>query len=395
MLTRDYESGFESVENVALATSNDPESQHAAVGMLLRELASGVIVRGEIDNVAFADRCQSAFEATGMIETQGQDRLQRLICDALDAPIDLSDRGFRADARTSVVEPSTQTMVTAQPLDDFLRHVFPLREKMLSPWLRTAGLAMIYGPRGVGKTMLAHRVGLAVASGGSLFKWVAPKSYNVLLIDGEMPREDLQARLKKAAGEQALKTFDHFWIAAADLTENGLPDLADPKVQPFYDSVIADADLIVIDNLSTLCRSIKENDADSWLPIQTWALAQRRKGKSVIFVHHAGKGGAQRGTSRKEDVLDTVIALRRPPDYRAEQGARFEVIFEKARGFFGPDAASFEATYVNGQWITGDIRSGDDMLRKLQESGMSIRDISERTGVSRSTVARRLKGGVS
>ena len=55
---------------------------------------------------------------------------------------------------------------------------------------------------------------------------------------------------------------------------------------------------------------MKENDADSWVPVQAWALAQRRAGRSVLFVHHAGKSGLQRGTSRKEDVLDTVIALR-------------------------------------------------------------------------------------
>ena len=39
-------------------------------------------------------------------------------------------------------------------------------------------------------------------------------------------------------------------------------------------------------------------------------------------MHHAGKGGAQRGTSRREDVLDTVIALRQPQDYQSGEGAR-------------------------------------------------------------------------
>jgi len=71
---------------------------------------------------------------------------------------------------------------------------------------------------------------------------------------------------------------------------------------------------------------------------KAWALAMGRAGKSVLFVHHSGKGGGQRGTSRKEDVLDTVIALRRPTDYAPEQGARFEIHFEKARGLFGDDA---------------------------------------------------------
>src|ERR1700704_5475076 len=81
----------------------------------------------------------------------------------------------------------------------------------------------------------------------------------------------------------------------------------------------------------------------SWLPVQSWALRHRRLGRAVAMLHHAGKGGGQRGTSRREDVLDTVVSLRRPSDYSPDQGARFEVHFEKARGFHGQAAQPFEA----------------------------------------------------
>ena len=60
-------------------------------------------------------------------------------------------------------------------------------------------------------------------------------------------------------------------------------------------------------------------------------------------MHHAGKSGKQRRTSRKEDILNSVIALKRPPDYQASQGARFEVYYEKARDFCGADTDPLEA----------------------------------------------------
>ena len=103
----------------------------------------------------------------------------------------------------------------------------------------------------------------------------------------------------------------------------------------------------------------------------------------MLFIHHAGKSGTQRGTSRKEDVLDTVIGLRRPPDYSADQGCRFELHFEKSRGFHGCDAEPFEARLIGSQWAISDIRSGDDteMLRALRKQGLSIRDIADRTGL--------------
>jgi hypothetical protein len=63
------------------------------------------------------------------------------------------------------------------------------------------------------------------------------------------------------------------------------------------------------------------------------------------MIHHAGTNGRQRGTSRREDALDTVVALRRPEDYAPEQGARFEIHFEKIRNRVeGVGAVSFEAS---------------------------------------------------
>jgi hypothetical protein len=44
--------------------------------------------------------------------------------------------------------------------------------------------------------------------------------------------------------------------------------------------------------------------------------------------HHAGTNGRQRGASRREDALDTVIALRRPEDYSPEQGADSKFILK-------------------------------------------------------------------
>ena len=100
--------------------------------------------------------------------------------------------------------------------------------------------------------------------------------------------------------------------------------------------------LLVPDNLSSLVRAVKENAGEGWLPVQDWAPDLRRRGISVLFVHHAGKGGAQRGTSRREDLLDSVVTLKHPTDYLASEGLRCIVDYEKSRGFYGEDARSFE-----------------------------------------------------
>ena len=253
--------------------------------------------------------------------------------------------------------------VTAINFDDFLSKNLPPRETLLAPWLPLQGLAMIHAPRGIGKTHLALGTAWAVASGGGFLRWTTPAgARRVLLLDGEMPGVLLQERLARVAGvsERTPIMPEYLRIAAADLVRDGLPDLSDPASQQFYADIIADADLVIVDNLSTLCRGLKENEADSWTPVQNWGLSLRRAGKSVLFIHHGGKSGQQRGTSRKEDVLDTVIGLRKPPDYQADQGARFEIHFEKSRGFYGPEAEPFEVRLIGDQWQESEIKSGDD-----------------------------------
>jgi AAA domain len=229
--------------------------------------------------------------------------------------------------------------VKAMNIAEFLACEFPPRENMLAPWLGVSSLALMYAWRGTGKTLVAHSVAWAVATGGSFLNWTAPQPKRVLLIDGEMRAVDIQERFSNIRSVSELEPDPEFLrIVAADTHRDGLPNLGDRQSQGFYADVIGDSDLVIADNLSTPCPSIKENDADSWVPVQEWQLEQRRANKSVLLIHHSGKAGGQRGSSRKEDAQDTVIALRRPPDYSADQGARFEIHFEKTRGFYGEDA---------------------------------------------------------
>ena len=93
-------------------------------------------------------------------------------------------------------------------------------------------------------------------------------------------------------------------------------------------------ELVVIDNLASLV-GFNSGDYDRWSDLQTFLIKQRRFGRAMLLVHHANKKGEQRGTNRREDVLDLVMALRRPVDYDPRQGARFEIHFEKARGLYG------------------------------------------------------------
>jgi putative DNA primase/helicase len=281
-------------------------------------------------------------------------------------------------------------------LESFLSLSIKPREMIVDPIIPEKGLAMLYAARGTGKTLVALGIGFAVATGTRFLKWSAPKPRRVLLIDGEMPAAALQERLMALIASAPNTELDpeNLKILSADLIEvGGIGNLASPNVQDELEQWLDGIDLLILDNLSSLTAVIRDNDAESWGPIQEWLLKLRRRGISVLIVHHAGKGGQQRGTSRREDVLDTSISLRRPADYSPTEGARFEVHLEKARGVHGDAAKPFEAKLeTQGDGAVWTIRELDDANRArvqaLLDDGLSVRDIADETGIPRSTVHR-------
>jgi putative DNA primase/helicase len=128
--------------------------------------------------------------------------------------------------------------------------------------------------------------------------------------------------------------------------------------------------------------------------MQNWLLKLRRRGIAVLLVHHAGTNGRQRGTSRREDALDTVIALRRPEDYSPEQGARFEIHFEKLRNRVdGAAAAPFEARVENVDdgicWSSCNLKP--PLLMQAAElfgEGMTVREVASALRISKSEAGR-------
>ena len=287
----------------------------------------------------------------------------------------------------------------AYSIADFLSIKLPPRINLLSPWMPAQGLAMVYAPRGIGKTFFGLNVAYAVASGGSFLCWKAEAPMRVMYIDGEMPAVTMQERLAAIVNShEAEAEADALLIVTPDMQDGEpMPDLSTIEGQAAIAPLLEGVRLIVVDNISTLCRTGTENESDSWDVVQMWALKQRSAGRSVLFVHHAGKTGAQRGTSKREDVLDTVIALRRPGDYTPGQGAAFEVHFEKARGFSGDDAepmlcALDEDEHGRAAWTWRKLELATfDKVVSLANEGLTPIEIAEQLDIHKSNVSRHLK----
>jgi KaiC/GvpD/RAD55 family RecA-like ATPase len=288
---------------------------------------------------------------------------------------------------------STVLPFKAHTFGDFLAHMFPPVELLLNPWLPRRGIAMIFGRAGVGKTILAQTTAYALATGGSFLGWRAPTPSRVLYVDGEMDPAELVQRF--AAIHSANRT-----VGVANPTENlaimthadangdlGIPDLADPasNTRDRIEETLGDRDILFLDNISALCRTGVENDAESWALMNDWLIGMRRRGKTTVLVHHAGKSGKQRGTSKREDPLNTILVLE-----DGKEGEGLNIRFIKNRGFVRPDPVPVQISWHHGQLALLRDQAGEDKiaeLRRLLEEGFTQVEVAEKLGVSQSYVS--------
>lgn len=288
----------------------------------------------------------------------------------------------------------------ARKFGDFLAHHYPPVEHVMEPWLPVRGLAMVAGYRGIGKTFVAMSTAYAIATGGALLGFPAPKPRRVLYVDGEMDPAELQDRYaaihatakRDGNGDPSLAARNLVILTHAD-QELGIPDLADPdgRGRELIEARLADADVLVLDNLSCLCRTGIENDAESWAVMQEWLLSLRRKGKTVLIVHHTGKPNrdgqvSQRGTSKREDILNTSILLKPSPSGRTGE---FLFEFTKARGFAAPEPFTVRLLLEDGYCALSLSRADlAGQVAALLAQGVLQKDIASLVRKSEATVSR-------
>jgi len=182
----------------------------------------------------------------------------------------------------------------------------PPRPRILGEWLREGDLGFVYAARGVGKSWLAMLMAHAIAEGESLGEWTAGEgTRRVLYLDAEMNLPDTRER-SMAIGMKSV-----VWIQNEIVFKNlgcGL-NVADPLHQAALERVLVNGDVFLIDNLSTSALGMEENSNDDWELVRDWLLRLRQKRVTVVIVHHAGRNGAMRGASRREDMAHWVIKL--------------------------------------------------------------------------------------
>lgn len=231
--------------------------------------------------------------------------------------------------KTPTLEDAIFSFSSADSLD------IPERKNIIDPWLKEASMTLISGPRGIGKSMLDLGLLKAVSEGTSFGPWKVENPVACLYVDGEMTVSDLKERITYFSNDLREKAPLFFY---SDHRANlmGLPraNLLNPEWRCHMKKILTEwgIKLWVLDNLASLAPGIDENKKQDYDPINQFLLELRFAGIASILMHHTGKNPEeQRGTSAREDNVDTSILLKFPSGYVKEEGCKFIMNFKKAR----------------------------------------------------------------
>ena len=151
---------------------------------------------------------------------------------------------------------------------------------------------------------------------------------------------------------------------------------------------------LILDNLSTLASGVRENEADSWEQVNHWLLDLRRRKIAVVIVHHAGRSGEMRGTSKREDNVFWIIALDDAKQSADDKrGARFISRFTKPSRNTQEEIPAYEwhiVTETSGEMSISHKRAESlQVFRKLIEDGVTeATQLAEEMKVSKGTISK-------
>jgi len=243
-----------------------------------------------------------------------------------------------------VPAPAKENHLKAPTLQQLLEATFGDRQHLLFPWLREQESCMVYADTGVGKSLFALSAALAIAGSGEFLGWKADeradgRSWRVLYIDGEMHVGDIQERARMlmhavpSVNPEKAGVNLRFLARQHQEPDATFPLITEPAGMQFVRECVRQnaVDLVILDNFSTLGEVEDENAASSFNAIQQFLLQLKVQGVATMLVHHAGKSGDFRGSSKLAATFETIIKLERLGSTVEHGAAAFRVRWDKVR----------------------------------------------------------------
>lgn len=277
--------------------------------------------------------------------------VSELACDPQIKADDLCNRLELFSKQSAVPTENPMVVVGACEL---LTLDFPPPEMIMNPLLTVGGSMMIYSWTGVGKSFITTEIAAHIALGlptmfcdrqGRGGVWPIGKAHRVLYLYGEMHGGEIKKRwqeIAKGHGFDKIPGDDQLGFACKEYQRikrapksayDWRPSIATPTDRRIVEDTAARGGykVLILDNISTLWPSSQEASSDREAILKNWAIDLNQDGISLIVLQHAGKNGDFLGDSSQIHILDSVLRLKKPANYRRHEQLRAEVKIEKLR----------------------------------------------------------------
>jgi|GEM_PF-903344 len=307
------------------------------------------------------------------------------------------------EQRAQIIKFQPSKKMTLLTAEDLTKISIPSRRKHWGKLILSNQTGMFYGPRGCGKTWLLMGIAISMSSGVSFLDYQPTNKRRVIYLDGEMDISSFKNRLIMMCKSLETPPPKNLSIFTPESFAGLLPSITDPAGQAQIDQMIGtDWDVVIVDNYSAWSGDGRETP-EAFAPLAKWMLAHKHAGRCVIVVHHSGKKGGQRGSSRHEDALDWSVSLNPVDNKNTDGSLRIQMTWEKKRHLASNEALPITVVMEKSpkgelQWeySRGQILSPmASQIAILKEKNMSSTEIASRLKINRSTVTRHLKAAKS
>lgn len=261
--------------------------------------------------------------------------------------------------------------------------LLPARPYVIKGLLAEGDVAAIVGAPGAGKSLLAPRLGYAVAQGEEVFGW-RTRQGGVLYVAAE-DGHGMRGRLSALRQEHGEAEAFHLVGGVSDLLSKA------GQLKALRAAVKARRPaLVIIDTLAVAFPGLEENCAEGMGQVVAAARALTTWGAAVVLIHHDTKAGdgLPRGHSLLNGALDMSLALTKDDD-----GV---VTGRMSKNRNGPSDLSL--TFSIGTRHLGTDDDGDPIMTAICEeaTGPAVRRQAPLTGqkaVAFDILARLAEGG--
>jgi hypothetical protein len=356
-----------------------------------------------IEHVCNRSRIEEEFKKSAIYrETHwgpsGENKWERLRESELDLAIQHATENIRKRLTKDKPEEAPHTPLVISTAGQLLKKSYKKREPLMvtqANGFTVFALASInqwHAFRGVGKTAAMLGLTGAVANGGEFLQWKATRKFRVLYVEGELPGEEMQERIRSLVGENE----NFAVITPEDQPDSRIPSIVTAEGRRLIEEALVahKAEVLVLDSISTLAN-IATNDESEWLVLCDWfRFLRNHYGLALFFLMHDGKTGLQRGHSKSEDLPDKSVQLFWENGYKGQDGLKFALTFDKARQpVKEAHSLSVELIEKDGklEWISAVRDSSSDSQKALAftmfDAGQSIAKVRETLKANQNLVA--------